>query len=98
MDFRVFGDLRVASFGLVLLESCSFFGLVFCFADGFFSNFMAILLFQYTVKRNLGAFLREFDHFGLVSFQICLPSLFLIYLPFFCFVQYTCKTHFGPVF
>jgi len=47
-------------FGLVLLEICLFFGLVVCrflFCGLLFSNFMALLLFQYTVKGILGAFL-----------------------------------------
>jgi len=42
------------------------------FADCFFSNFMALLLFQFVAKQDLGVFLCKYSHFELV-FQICLP-------------------------
>ena len=40
---------------------------------------MALLLFQYTAKRNLGVFLCKFAHLGLF-FRICLPA-FIFNLP-----------------
>jgi len=76
-----------ATLGLLFLWICGFFGRLagclflglfvadFCIADCFFSNFMAILLFQSTAKRNLGGFLCKFDHFGLVFLGFA--SLFL---------------------
>jgi len=48
--FKVCG---LVVFGLVAIEICLFFGRVFAdfrFADRFFSNFMALLLFQFTAK------------------------------------------------
>ena len=57
MELRVFlktGGLLV--FGLVLSAICLLFA-YFCFADCFFSNFMAFLLFQFTAKGILGVFL-----------------------------------------
>jgi len=43
-------------FGFVLVEICLFYA-DFCFADCFFANFMALLLFQYTAMGILGVFL-----------------------------------------
>jgi len=44
----------------------------FAFAD-FFSNFMALLLFQFTAEGRLGVFLRKFAHFrlDLSDFPLC---------------------------
>jgi len=56
-------------FGLVLFEICLFFTNL-CFVDCFFSNFMALLQFQFTAKGNLGVFLWKFSHFGLVSSDV----------------------------
>jgi len=93
--------------GLFWLKFALFFA-DFCIADCFFSNFMAILRFQFTAKRNLGVFLCKFAHFGLVFFgfaslflylTILLVYFFLIFLPnarwacFFCWIS-----HFGLVF
>jgi len=83
-----FEDLRVV-YGLVLFRSCFFWGLLcanFSFVDCFFSNFMALLLFQFTAKRNLGKFFCKFAHFGLVFFRFASLLLFLTYLLVFCFV------------
>jgi len=47
-------------FGLVLFEIFLFLGLVFvdvCFADCSFSNFEALLLFEFTAKSVLGVYL-----------------------------------------
>jgi len=41
----------------------------------FLSNFIAILLFQFTAIQNFGMFLCKFAHFGLVFFGF--PSMFL---------------------
>jgi len=51
----LFEDLRVACFLWVSVLRIAF-----------LSNFMAILLFQFTTKRNLGVFLCKLAHFGLV--------------------------------
>ena len=69
----------LVAFGLVSIKICLFFGLIFCrflFCGLFFSNFMALLLFQFTAERILGGFLCKFAQFGLV-FQD-LPGCFCI--------------------
>ena len=54
----------------------------------FFSNFMALLLFQFTAKGILGVFLWKFPHFGLV-FRICLPAfLFNFFADFFVLLNF----------
>jgi len=79
-------------FGLVLIEICCFLGLFF--ADCFFPNFLATLLFQFTAKGILGMFLWKFAHFGLV-FRICHPVFLFDFLAdFWIFLP----THFGLVF
>jgi len=83
-------------FGLVLIEICLFFA-DFCFADCFFSNFMAILLFESTAKSILGVFLRRFAHFGLV-FRICHPDSLFDFPANFSFCWIFLPTHFGLVF
>jgi len=66
----------------------------FLFADCFFSNFMTLLLFQFTAKRNLGVFLCKFAHFGLF-FRIFLPA-FIFDLPAgFMFFNFPTKRKFG---
>jgi len=60
-------------FEFVLFESCLLFALVF--ADSvqriaFFSNCMALLLFQFTAKRNLSVFLCTFAHFRHVFLKV----------------------------
>jgi len=66
-------------FGFILIEIRLFFGLVFrrfLFCGLlFFSNFMALLLFQFTAKGILGVFLYKFAHFELVFSN--LPPCFL---------------------
>jgi len=62
-------DLRVAFFGFVISQSCLFWA---CFLQvsvlriAFYKNCMALLLFQFTTKRNLDVFLCKFANFGLV--------------------------------
>ena len=58
----------------------------FLFADCL--NNMALLLFQFTAKWNLGVFLCKFAHLGLFFFQICLPFLYLICLLVLCFLNF----------
>jgi len=52
---------RLLIFGLVLIEICLFFGLVFLQISvvriAFLSNFMALLVFHFTAKGILGVFL-----------------------------------------
>jgi len=58
---------------------------------------MALLLFQFTVKRNLGGILCWFTHFGLVF--LALPQRFGIWLScWFYFVEFSYQTQFGLVF
>jgi len=74
-------------FGLVLIEICLFFEIVFadfCFEDCFFSNFMALSLFQFARKGILGVFLWKFVHFGLVFSD--LPPWFFIWFSCWYFV------------
>ena len=85
------------------LAGCLFLGLFWlkfaCFMQisvlriAFLSNFMAILLFQFTVKRNFGVFLCIFTHLGLVSFVFAWLFLYLTNLLFFCFFQFSYQTH-----
>jgi len=55
VEFRVFLSFWTCGL-LVLIEICLFFA-DFCFEDCFFSNFMALLLFQSTTEGMLGVFL-----------------------------------------
>ena len=81
--FREFGlvflkTCGLLAFGLVLINICFFWACFFadfCTADCFFSN-LAILLFHFTAKRNLGLFLCKFAHFGFVFSD--LPYCFCI--------------------
>ena len=78
-----FEDLRVscywACFNWNLLVFCRF---LLLFA--FFSNFMALLLFDFTAKSILGVFLWRFAHFGLV-FRIFHPDSLFDFLANFSF-------------
>jgi len=54
---------------LALIKICLFFRIflqISVLRIAFLSNFMAILLFQFTTKRNLGVILCKFAHFGFV--------------------------------
>jgi len=77
VDLRVF--LKTCGL-IVLIKICLFFGLVFLQVSALrialLSNFIAILLFEFTAKRNLGVLLCIFAHFGLVFSD--LPPCFCI--------------------
>jgi len=94
VELRVFlKTCGLLVFGLVLIENCLFFA-DFCFADCFFSNFLALLLFQCTAKGILGVFLSKSAHFGLV-FRICHPDFLFGFLADFSFCWIFLPTHFG---
>jgi len=70
-------------FGLVLIEICLFFA-DFSFADCFFSNFMALLLVQFTANGILGVFFENLLVLGLF-FRICLSAFLFKFLADFSF-------------
>ena len=88
VELRVFlKTCGLLVFGLVLIEIFLFFGFViadFCFKDCFFSNFMALLLFQFPANGILGVFLWKFAHFGLVFSDF--PPWFFIWFSCWFFV------------
>jgi len=84
--------LRVACFwacckwNLLVFWACFFPD--FCFVDCFFSNFTALLLFQFTAKGILGVLLWKFPHFGLVFSDLppCFFCLIFLLILSFCWI------------
>jgi len=87
-------------FGLVLIEFCLFFGLflqISVLRIAFFSNFMALLLFEFTAKSILGVFLWSLLILGLF-FWIFHPDSLFDFLANFSFCWIFLPTHFRLVF
>ena len=84
VELRVFlKTCRLLVFGLVLIEICLFFGLVFSdfyFADCFFPNFMALLPFQLMLKAYWACFCEN----------LLILGLFFPYLPPWFFIWFSC--------
>jgi len=85
-------------FGLVLIEICLFFQ-DFCFVDCFFSNFMALLLLQFTAKgiQYWVCFYENLLILGLVFGFASLRFIF-IFLLTFRFAEVSCQRTLCPFF
>jgi len=84
--------LRIACFGAFLIKIGLFLQIFVC---GLL-KFKAILLFQFTAKRNLGVFLCKFSHLGL--FFGFASLLYLICLLVLCFFNFPTKRKLGLFF
>jgi len=71
-------------FGLVVNEICLLFA-DFCYADCFFSKFMALLLFPFTAKGRSGRVFMKISSFWAWFFGFASLLFYLIFLMIFSF-------------
>jgi len=88
--------MRVACFywNLLVFWAC-FFRYLFC--GLLFFKFYGTFCFKLLVKA-IWAFLCENTLILGLFFRMCLPGFYLVFLPIFYFVEFSCQTHVGLVF